>query len=220
MTSMQTPSLSPWESRILALAGVFQAATLVQKLATTGSLQSMHLNTAIHSLFEQNPKAPSDVYGSVNHVLTGLERLVEMLKRNNSPEGNDIVRYVMGIIHLQKKLSAQPEMLDKIGSQLEKAKEQAQIFDNTHENVSSSVANIYVDTISTFSFRVQVTGDYNYLQQQRIADQIRVLLLSGIRSAVLWRQLGGKRIQVIFKRKAIIATAEDLIKQAKQELLH
>lgn len=217
---MQTHTLSPWENRTLALAGMFQAATLVQKLATTGSLQSAHLDTAIHSLFEQNPKETADVYGSLSNVLTGLERLKEVLKRNNSPEGNDIVRYVMGIIHLQKKLSAQPDMLNSIASHLDKAKNQAQVFDNTHENVSASLANIYTTTISTFSFRIQVNGDYNYLQQQRIADQIRVLLLAGIRSAVLWRQLGGTRMQVIFKRKAIIATADNLIKQSKEELLH
>ena len=98
--------------------------------------------------------------------------------------------------------------------------QQADIFDPTHDNVIASLADIYTGTISTFSFRIQVNGDYQYLQQARIGNQIRVLLFAGIRSAILWRQLGGSRLQIIIKRKKIIESTDWLIKQAKEQLLH
>jgi high frequency lysogenization protein len=208
-----------WNDRTIALAGIFQAAALVHQLATTGRINNKDLETAVRSLFSQNPKGVTDVYGEVQSLLTGLERLSNTLKRNPSKEGNEIVRYVMGIVHLQKKLMQQPKMLSLIGTRLEQAQQQADVFEPTHENVIASLADIYTSTLSTFSFRIQVSGDYNYLQQARIGNQIRVLLFSGIRSAILWRQLGGSRLQVIIKRKAIIETTDTLIKQAKEQLL-
>jgi high frequency lysogenization protein len=211
---------NPWNDRTTALAGIFQAAVLVQRLATTGHVDNTALQTAIHSLFEQNPNNIADVYGDIQSLQTGLERLSNTLKRHNTPEGHDIVRYVMGILHLQKKLMKQPEMLERISQRLQKSQQQAELFEPTHDNVIASLADIYTGTISTFSFRIQVTGDYNYLQQARIGNQIRVLLFAGIRSAILWRQLGGNRLQVIMKRKAIIASADELIKHAKEQLLH
>ena len=209
-----------WNDRTIALAGIFQAAVLVHRLATTGSLNNAELHTAIHSLFEQNPNNTNDVYGSTYALLTGLERLSSSLKRKSTNDGNDIVRYVMGMLHLQKKLMKQPDMLSTIGKRLGQSQQQAELFDPTHDNVIASLADIYTTTISTFSFRIQVKGDYNYLQQARIGNQIRVLLFAGIRSSILWRQLGGNRLQVITKRKTIIESADALIKQAKEQQLH
>jgi high frequency lysogenization protein len=209
-----------WNDRTIALAGIFQAAVLVHRLATTGSLNNAELHTAIHSLFEQNPKNIHDVYGDTHALLTGLERLSGSLKRHNTSDGNDIIRYVMGMLHLQKKLMKQPDMLQNIGKRLGQSQQQAELFELTHDNVIASLADTYTSTISTFSFRIQVTGDYNYLQQARIGNQIRVLLFAGIRSAILWRQLGGNRLQVITKRKTIIEAADQLIKQAKEQQLH
>lgn len=211
---------NPWNDRALALAGMVQTAVLVHRLATTGHVDNSKLQTAIHSLFEQNPSNTVDVYGSPAQLLTGLEMLSHILKRHNNPETNHIVRYTMGILHLQKKLMKQPDMLGHIGKRLNQSQQQAELFESTHDNVVASLADIYTSTISTFSFRIQVTGDYNYLQQTRVGNQIRVLLFAGIRSAILWRQLGGNRLQVITKRKAIIEAADELIKQAKEQQLH
>jgi len=207
----------PWNDRILALAGIFQSAALVKQLATTGHVANCDYHTAVHSLFEQSPQMITDVYPSVSCLETGLEHLHNIIKRTKNSDNNDIIRYVIGIIHLQKKLLKRNDMLDVISTRIQQSQQQAEHFTMTHENVIASLADIYTETISTFTFRIQVTGDYNYLQQKRIADQVRVLLFSGIRAAVLWRQLGGNRLQVIIKRKQIIETSHQLILQAKQQ---
>lgn len=218
-TQHSTKNPSPWDDRVIALAGMFQASLLVQQLATSGHLNQGDLDTAVHSLFEQNPATITDVYGDLHKILAGLTQFSNTLKRVNTPNGNDIVRYVMGMVYLQKKLMKQPDMLNTIGKRIEQSQRQANLFEPTHDNVIASLADIYTSTISTFSFRIQVNGDYNYLQQSRIANQIRVLLFSGIRSAILWRQVGGSRLQVIMKRKLLIESAETLIKQAKEQQL-
>ena len=204
-----------WNDRTLALAGIFQAAALVKQLATTGHIPNKNLETAINSLFEQNPNTIEDVYGSTHALELGLKHLNTVIRRKNSNENNDIVRYVMGIIHLQKKLMKHPKMLETVGTRLQQSEKQAEHFGITHENVIANLADIYMETLSTFSFRIQVAGDYNYLQQKRIGHQIRTLLFAGIRAAVLWRQLGGNRLQVIIHRKAMINSSQQLLDQIK-----
>jgi high frequency lysogenization protein len=44
-------------------------------------------------------------------------------------------------------------------------------------------------------------------QNQRTVDWVRTLLLAGLRSATLWRQLGGGRFELMFGRQAIIREA-------------
>jgi CII-binding regulator of phage lambda lysogenization HflD len=55
------------------------------------------------------------------------------------------------------------------------------------------LAALYQDTISRLTMRIHVKGVPEHLRKQAVADKIRALLLAGIRSALLWHQLGGRR---------------------------
>ena len=46
-----------------------------------------------------------------------------------------------------------------------------------------------------------VSGEPHHLSDPKNANKIRALLLAGMRSAVLWRQLGGNRLQLLLARK-------------------
>jgi high frequency lysogenization protein len=56
-----------------------------------------------------------------------------------------------------------------------------------------------------------VRGEPLHLQNPDNATRIRVALLAGIRAAVLWRQTGGKKWQLLLRRRAIAASARDLV---------
>jgi high frequency lysogenization protein len=51
--------------------------------------------------------------------------------------------------------------------------------------------------------RIHVKGVPEHLRKQDVADKIRALLLSGIRSALLWQQLGGRRWHLFVYKKRI-----------------
>ena len=70
------------------------------------------------------------------------------------------------------------------------------------------LSDIYRETISTLSLRIQVAGKAEHLKNENIANQIRSLLFAGIRSALLWHQLNGRRWHLVFHRKRIQETAE------------
>ncbi|WP_066964487.1 high frequency lysogenization protein HflD [Microbulbifer sp. Q7] len=203
--------MSNWRDQALALAGVFQAAILVERLAKTGTAPAEQLETAVYSLFQQNPETTEDVFGGVEKLLPGLRAARQLIATRNHPEYTDCLRYVLSILYLQRQLAKKPDLLSIIGNRLEKAQLQTDHFGVGHENVYANLASIYSDTLSTFRFRIQVLGDFNYLQQQRIANQIRSMLFAGVRSAMLWRQLGGRRLHLLFHRKKLIAALDALI---------
>ena len=211
--------MSNWRDQALALAGIFQSAVLVERLAKTGNAPMEQLETGVYSLFQQNPDDAADVFGGVEKLLPGLQVSRQLLMTRQHPEYTDCLRYALSILYLQRQLSKKQDLLAIIGSRLEKARAQADHFSIGHENVFSNLASIYSDTLSTFRFRIQVLGDFNFLQQQRIANQIRSMLFAGVRAATLWRQLGGRRLHLLFQRKKLLAATNELIAQIESSNL-
>lgn len=203
-----------YSDQAIALAGVFQAAAQVEQIARSGYSKSETLEVSIGSLFNQDPASVLDVFDNrIEGVEVGLKVMRELLSQRQSRNHPDALRYVLGMLHLQKKLQGRRDMLEVIGKRLQQAAHQVEHFGLTHENVLASIADIYSDTLSTFNFRIQVSGDFGYLQQTRVANQVRALLLAGIRAATLWRQVGGNRIQVIFRRRRLVQCADELLRQ-------
>ncbi|MDB2384495.1 high frequency lysogenization protein HflD [Endozoicomonas sp.] len=198
------------KEQVAALAGVFQAATLVERLARTGQLSEESLHPSIQSIFITSPHSVSEVYGGYDQLVLGRKMLNGVLTRDAEAIQGDIVRYALGLIHLERKLSKAPAMLGTIGERLDRVKHQVEHFGLLHENVISSLASIYLDTISTFKTRIQVTGDLRYLQMPVHANKIRAILLAGIRSATLWRQMGGSRWHLFFYRKKLLTGLKQL----------
>jgi high frequency lysogenization protein len=189
--------------RTLALAGVFQAAALVNQLAKTGQGSNIYFSASINSLFKIDANDVPDVYGGVNNLRLGLEELVRLFtnqKIHKDPKDSNMARYVLSLLHLERKLAKHPYMQKTIQIGLERANRQAAHFSITHENVMANLAGIYTDTLSTFKFRVYVTGEPTYLNQLQVMNKIRALLFAGIRSSFLWRQLGGRRWQLLISR--------------------
>ena len=187
-----------------ALAGIFQAASLVDKLATSGQLTEEEQRPSINSIFVTSPRNVEEVYGSYHDLAAGRKILGAVLNRDSHVIQSNVIRYALGLIHLEKKLSRNKSMLGTLAQRLERANEQVEHFGLLHDNVISSLGSIYLDTISTFKSRIQVTGDVRYLQSTTNANRIRALLLAGIRSAMLWRQCGGNRWQLFMGRKKLL----------------
>jgi high frequency lysogenization protein len=80
--------------------------------------------------------------------------------------------------------------------------------------VIAALDGLYQTTVSTFSFRIQVGGDPRHLQNTENAARIRALLLAGIRSALLWRQVGGKRWHMLFFRSRLKPSLRRILKSS------
>lgn len=202
----------------LALAGIFQAATLVQQIAWKGSCELNSTSTCINSIFKIDSQSVIDVFDGTENLNLGLQSLVALFSSNANVKDQkcqEIARYTISIIHLERKLMKEKNMLDLISKGIARAKSQAEHFTLMHENVMANLASIYADTLSTFNFRIHITGNQMYLTNPAHTNKIRSLLLAGIRAAVLWRQMGGNRLQLVFSRKTYCKIAARILEDNK-----
>ena len=193
------------QERIIALAGVFQAAAAVDRLAQTGQTPSGTLACLLNSLLITNPSHTLDVYGGDDlNLREGYKALGAALRRDPGNLPRQTLRYALNLITLEAQLKRNDELLDVIAQRIPLIQTKVEQFGITHDNVVASLGALYQDTVSTFKQRIQVHGDMRYLQQEMVAAKVRALLLAGIRSAMLWRQLGGHRWQLVFSRKKML----------------
>jgi len=114
---------------------------------------------------------------------------------------------------LERKFAARPDLQQVVQNRLQHASYKATHFASHVNETCHSVAAIYSDTLSTLSYRVKISGSAQHLQNDANAEIIRALLLAGVRSAYLWRQLGGRRWKMIFNRNQIRSVAIDLSRE-------
>ena len=193
--------MNNFESRTLALAGVFRAAALVNVLANEGTVSEDDLRISVESIFETDPKDTVQVFGNTNNLLLGFKTLLNQLGKDNSNRDIDIARYVVSMLFLERQLMKNSEILETLFTGVELATRQSEHFSTTHENVIANLADVYTRTISELGPRIMVNGEQSYLETTAISNKIRTILLAGIRSAVLWYQLGGRRWHIIFNRR-------------------
>lgn len=196
-------------NQTIALAGIAQAAALVQQLATTGSADSAALEASIASLFISDEDGVAHVFGGLSGLKLGLEQLNEQMSgiKIANPEQ---ARYAASLVFLESQLSKQPAMLKTIFAGIERAQAQSEHFGLLHENVLANLGDIYHTTLSTLQPRIMVNGEQEYLSKPDTVNKIRACLLAGIRSAILWRHCGGTRWKFLFYRKKIQAELQSL----------
>ncbi|MGD0466486.1 MAG: high frequency lysogenization protein HflD [Gammaproteobacteria bacterium] len=215
-----------YNNKAIALAGMFQACALVKQLAWTGKCNNESLETSIYSLLQINSPSVIDVYQNIAKLSLGLRTLINFLDANNnfnnSSNGKkdmEIARYVFSLLYLENKLTKRPDLMNIIKTGINRANTQVNLFSLTHDNVMANLAGIYIDTLSTFTFRIHVTGSQCYLANHGIANKTRALLLAGVRSAVLWKQIGGSRLQLFFKKNTFLNCAKHLYNSSTIEQL-
>ena len=199
-------------NQTIALAGIAQAAALVQQLATTRTAEPMAMEASIASVLKIDSDSVTDVYGGLFGIKLGLKQLNEQMTGYKvvNPEQ---ARYSASLVFLENQLSGRKDLLDSIQIGIAKAQAQSEHFGLLHENVLANLGEVYQSTISTLQPRIMVNGEQEYLSRPDVANKIRACLLAGIRSAILWKQCGGTRWKFLFFRKKIQAELQILLKQ-------
>ena len=198
--------MSRREDRALALAGVFQACKLVHEVAWQGAVDDTAVDASLASLFRFDAPDTVGVYGGVTCVAIGLRTLVDQLSGVAPPADAPVMRYALGLLHLERRADA-GGVWGKLHEGLLAAQRQYEAFGATHENTVAALAALYADLISPVGPRILVEGETTNLRDGRKASLIRALLLAGIRSSVLWRQLGATRWSLLFSRRRLLDDA-------------
>lgn len=195
--------------RVLALAGVYQAAYCVQQIARRGQVEVSTMEPLIYSLFQTKPETAEAVYGAASGVALGARELASQLA-GRAKRNLELTRYAILLVQLERKLAGNRAMLEQIAEGIEAARGRLDHFPMLHPNILAQLAETYSATISRLQPRIIVHGEPLHLQNPENVNRIRALLLAGIRAARLWRQTGGSRWQVLLRRKRLVAQASAL----------
>lgn len=206
------------QNRAIALAAIFQCVDGVIQIAQKGQVDQALFKTCINSVLENNADSAVGLYGSLDNLKTGLKSMLYQLGSGQlTPDGKqkdmEATRYVLGLLHLEKKLHNNPAAFKELLTGIEDTQKKLEFFDANHENIVSALADLYANKISTIGPKIMVKGEQSHLANPKNASKIRALLLAGIRAAVLWRQAGGNRWKLLLERGKLQRQADSFLTQ-------
>lgn len=200
------------QDRLTALAGIYQAAACVMRIARAGSADTAAMEPCIYSLFQVDAPTVAAVYGPPGALANGARQIIAQL--TGKPERNlELTRYVVNLLKLERSLSRRRDLLVRIGEGIEAAAPKREHFALLHPNLTAHFADLYSETLSHLQPRILVRGEPLHLENPDNQNRIRALLLAAIRSAMLWRQVGGSRLQLLLGHKRLLRDARQYLEQ-------
>ena len=195
------------EERTIALAAVLQACRQVQLLAREGHSHQADTESLKQSVLILDAVSTPAVYGGLAGVQTGLKMISDGVLGSPQGENVEILRYTMSLLHLQTQLYRDSDSFQKFGQAIER------LSAESAEDLEQACSGVYQDFISDMRPQIIVQGEEGYLQRPEVPPQIRMLLLAGIRSAVLWQQKDGSRFKILWQRTRMQNAANALLRQ-------
>lgn len=207
-------SAASLHERTLALAGLIQALRNVQQVANEGQAPAADADASLASVFRIDADTTESVYGSAALLAPGLRGLIAQLEGGGQRD-SALSRMAVTVLHVERKLIRRGDLLEAIQRGVRDTERQREHFGISHPTVLAKLAETYAGTVSTLSPRVLVQGNPARLGQSEVVANIRALLLAAIRSAVLWRQLGGSYWDFLFGRRALVQAAREWQQSAR-----
>ena len=187
--------------RSLALAALFEALAEMQSTAEgRGGDDIQHLLTP---LFAIDADSLAAVFASPARYRNGVETAASAIAGERN--ALRLLNYAFAVMELATLLKREDRIAGHLSQRLRalaNAPRDAALF--------LALDEAYQETIGRLGKRIQVSGDPNALKQPQVAARIRALLLAAVRFAWLWRQLGGRRWQLIVGRRKALASMDAL----------
>jgi high frequency lysogenization protein len=197
----------------LALASMFQSATLINQLAHGQKINQAAFDCSFDSLFTLDANSVQEIYGYGEGLLQGLKMLITYFSAEEKHPERLIAYYVFSMIKLESRLRRNKLVTEAIQKGVAQIEKQAQTFDISKSTKIHKVDGLYQQTISQVKPRIIVQGEQVNLTSSDTTSRIRSLLFAGIRAAVLWKQRGGSRFSLIFSRKKYLEQARQILER-------
>lgn len=213
--------MTEWQQRVYAIAGIQQAAACVYQLAYQGKIIPQDAATPlINSVLAIDAESVEDIYASEmaegeNRLPLAIGLRIFLEQFAGAPgvkaKQDGPLKHALNILRMEQVFHKNEAAKAELGKGLIQVARQRNDFNMDNYRITESLAGLYSSIISPLAPPIQVPGKPSLLQQPAIQHQIRSLLLAGIRSAVLWRQLGGKKRHFIFNRRSMVDAAKSLL---------
>lgn len=197
------------ESRVIAMAGVVQACSQVNMLAMHGRSEQPARDASVSSIFRIDAESVEAVFGGLHCVRHGLHVLLEQIDGERADAA--LTSLVISVLRLERSLSRRQRSQAALRDGIVQIQRQIDHFGIEHPMIEERLAELYRDVLSPLRPAILVHGKPEFLDQDRNAMRIRSLLLAALRAAVLWRQVGGHQLRLIFGRRRYAMLARGLL---------
>lgn len=194
--------------RVLPLAGLLQALKLVRQTAETGHADAALEAQVLDSVFRIDAASVDAVYGGLPVLRPGLMLLRDHLSGRGDPALNKLS---IALNRLERRFATEDEMAQAVRRGVESIATTAERQGSAHPDTIARLGRLYSETISELRPKVIVQGNPHYLQQPAVVAEIRALLLAALRSAVLWRQVGGTAWDLFLRRRMMLQAANEAL---------
>lgn len=187
-------------NEVISLGAIYQASAEIKKIAWDGQINNKIIEPLIYSVYQTTSDDIEDVYINLARLNSGLDFLRKQLVGDAFSKDAEVTRYFEAINILVRNMNNNNEIISNLRDELSNHTVIV-TEDNLYEH-AEFLSNLYLRTISKIDPRIIVNGDNKHLTDNKNACMIRALLLSAIRSYILWQQSGGSKFRIfLFKKK-------------------
>ena len=189
-----------WNDKIdeqtIALAGLYQSCQVVSKVAWNGEYDEQELIPLINCILKIDSTRTEEIYMDISNLQTGLIYLKKQIIGDIFTRSSETRRYIASLKQLSDNLMSDDKCITRIQNLLKEMDSKAESM--TIDQKALELSNIYQKTLSGFEPRIIVNGENLYLTDRIHAARIRTALFAGVRSMILWQQLGGSKLKLFF----------------------
>ncbi|MBQ2382298.1 MAG: DUF489 family protein [Succinivibrio sp.] len=209
-------------SESIALAALFQCCSQINRIAHSGYCDEQAVSTVFRALLVTNPDTIDDIYKESN-LKIGFKSLIEGFSTDGITDNTakELAKLAMQVMSLTDRIMGNSSLYNRLSNEIDSMKIQIEKdYPDFLEGSTSVVMNsdnvekfaqLYQSLISPNFSKLLIFGEERFLSSTENQNRIRALLLAGIRALVLWNQVGGKKLYLVFRRKDILSYASEQI---------
>jgi len=195
--------------QVVGMAGAVLAAQQALAIARTGRADPAASAMVIGATLKIDAESVADIYGGTKALRPALVALRDfMLARERDPI---LVRTLVVLMQVERNFVARPDMAIQVAEGIRGAAAFLESQDGSPTSAVQRLGELYALTISQLTPRVMIPGDPELLARETVVTAVRAHLLAALRGVVLWRQMGGSRVGLLFGWRALRAECSRLI---------
>jgi high frequency lysogenization protein len=193
------------KNETIALGAIYQASNEIKKIAWEGIITKNIVQPLIYSIYQTTSEDIEDIYINTKRLNPGLDFLRKQLVGDAFSKDAEVTRYFEAIGILVKNMKKNEKVILSLRDELSNSSKE--VREDNLDDHAETLSKLYLRTVSKVEPRIIVNGDNKHLTDSKNASMIRALLMSAIRSYILWQQSGGSKLRIFLFRKKIAELA-------------
>lgn len=193
------------KNETIALGAIYQASNEIKKIAWEGIITKNIVQPLIYSIYQTTSEDIEDIYINTKRLNPGLDFLRKQLVGDAFSKDAEVTRYFEAIGILVKNMKKNEKVILSLRDEL--SNNSKEVREDNLDDHAETLSKLYLRTVSKVEPRIIVNGDNKHLTDSKNASMIRALLMSAIRSYILWQQSGGSKLRIFLFRKKIAELA-------------